>query len=131
MKVNITYNDIIKSIADVARYVELEDEWFCAAKAIPSAYMAESSGKNFQASNIRKLDKGQNCKRDRIGILQESNMLNYKRKNRITKRKIKVRWSVAFASACFSCIRFLFSSNVMKSTLENVFYDCRHYYDGL
>lgn len=42
-----------------------------------------------------------------------------------------MRWSVAFDGACSSCMRFLFSCNVMKSTLENIFYGCKHYYDNL
>lgn len=44
LKVNLTHNDNIKTFAGVARHVELEDERLGAAKAVPNAFVAESSG---------------------------------------------------------------------------------------
>ncbi|XP_019258256.1 PREDICTED: uncharacterized protein LOC109236514 [Nicotiana attenuata] len=43
MKVNLTHNDSTKTFDDVARHVELENERLGAAKAVPNAFVAESS----------------------------------------------------------------------------------------
>ncbi|XP_070049220.1 uncharacterized protein [Nicotiana tomentosiformis] len=43
LKVNLTHNDNIKTFADVAHHVELEDERLGAAKDLPNAFVAESS----------------------------------------------------------------------------------------
>ena len=46
MKVNMTHNENIKTFADIARHLELEDERLEAAKPDAQAYVAASSSKN-------------------------------------------------------------------------------------
>ena len=45
MKVNMTHNENIKTFADIARHLELEDEILEAAKSDAQAYVAASSSK--------------------------------------------------------------------------------------
>ena len=46
MKVNMTHNENIKTFADIARHLELEDERLEAAKPDVQAYVAASNSKN-------------------------------------------------------------------------------------
>ena len=46
MKVNITHNENIKTFADIARHLELEDERLEAVKPDAQAYVAASSSNN-------------------------------------------------------------------------------------
>ena len=46
MKVNMTHNENIKTFADIARHLELEDERLEAAKPDAQAYVATSSSNN-------------------------------------------------------------------------------------
>ena len=46
MKVNMTHNEIIKTFADIARHLELEDEHLEAAKPDAQAYVTASNSKN-------------------------------------------------------------------------------------
>ena len=46
MKVNMTHNENIKTFANIARHLELEDERFEAAKPDAQAYVAALSSNN-------------------------------------------------------------------------------------
>nr|CAD1817218.1 unnamed protein product [Ananas comosus var. bracteatus] len=54
MKVNLTHNDSIKTFADVARHVELEDERLGATRGPVHAYMTESSSHRASGSGYKK-----------------------------------------------------------------------------
>ena len=57
LKVNLTFNDSIKTLSDVECHVEHEDERLCAAKDASSAFVAELSGTKSSSSNARKIEK--------------------------------------------------------------------------
>uniref|UniRef100_A0A3Q7FGP7 Uncharacterized protein n=1 Tax=Solanum lycopersicum TaxID=4081 RepID=A0A3Q7FGP7_SOLLC len=58
LKVNLTYNDNILKILDVARHVELEDERLGAVKIASNAFVVESSGTKLPGFKRMKIEKG-------------------------------------------------------------------------
>ncbi|PHT95687.1 hypothetical protein T459_03569 [Capsicum annuum] len=90
LKVNLTHNDNIKTLYDVARHVELEDERLGVIKASTNAFMVESSGKNSSGfKRKKKWKKNRKGKETEEGPSEKKNKQNSKKKKRFFKKKDK------------------------------------------
>ncbi|XP_070017659.1 uncharacterized protein [Nicotiana sylvestris] len=98
LKVNLTHNDSIKTFADVARHVELEDERLGASKIVPNAFVEESSGtKRSSFKRKRNWKNDGKGKETGEGSSKKRNKPNSKKGKRFYKKKGKSKMK------CYNC----------------------------
>lgn len=76
LKVNLTHNGSIKTFVNFACYVDLKDKWLDISKAIPSAYVAASSGIKSLGFKCKRKENNEKSKEIGEGPSKKQNKLN-------------------------------------------------------